>query len=100
MSRSFTIENIKKINGSTVRYTGGRFLSETPSASAKKAFTKAYHHLKASGPLTLKISIRETTQNSLHKIYDYKVTKKAAHVEVEINGETIVYNFTTKIKSI
>lgn len=98
--RSFTIESVKKTNGGSVRYTGGRFISETPSASAKKAFTKAYHHLKATGPLTLKISMRETTQGSLHKTYDYKISRVSEHIEVERNGETVVYNFTTKIKSI
>jgi hypothetical protein len=65
--RSFTIKSIKKLNGSRVNYTGGRFESETPVASARKAFTKAYHHLKAKGPLSLKITIRETTQNSKKK---------------------------------
>lgn len=98
--RSFTIESVKKTNGGSVHYTGGRFISEIPSAAAQKAFTKAYHHLRTTGPLTLKISIRETTQGSLHKTYDYRVTKKAAHVEVERDGKIIVYKFTTKIKSI
>lgn len=100
MSRSFTIESISKTKGGRVNYTGGRFISETPSASAKKAFSKAYHHLNAKGPLSLKIKIRETTQGSAHKTFDYRVTRKAEKVEVERDGEIIVYNFTTKVKSI
>ena len=44
--RSFTIESIKKTSGGRVNYTGGRFIS---AASAKKAFTKAYHHLEHCG---------------------------------------------------
>lgn len=98
--RSFTIESVKKTNGSSVRYTGGRFISDTPSSAARKAFTKAYHHLKISGPMTLKISIRETTQGSLHKTYDYRINKVAENIEVERDGEIIVYKFSTKIKSI
>lgn len=100
MSRSFTIENIKKTKGGRVNYTGGRFISETPAASAKKAFSKAYHHLNAKGPLSLKIKMRETTQGSAHKTFEYRVTRKAEKVEVERDGEVIVYNFITKIKAI
>lgn len=100
MARSFTIESINKTKGGRVNYTGGRFLSDTPAASAKKAFSKAYHHLNAKGPLSLKIKIRETTQGSDHKIFEYRVTRKTERVEVERGGETIVYGFTTKIKAI
>lgn len=100
MSRSFTIENIQKQSGGRINYTGGRFISETPSGAAKKAFSKAYHHINATGPLSLKIKIRETTQGSLHKTYDYRITRKAKNVEVERKGQIITYNFTTKIKSI
>lgn len=100
MSRSFTIESIYRNNGGRINYTDGRFLSETPAGAAKKVFSKAYHSINAKGPLSLKIKIRETTQGSLHKIYQYRVTRKAEKVEVERNGELITYNFTTKIKSI
>ena len=98
--RSFTIEAVKRTSGGSVRYTGGRFISETPNGAAKKAFTKAYHHLKATGALSLKIKMRETTQGSLKKEYEYRVTRKAQTTEVERNGEVIVYHFTTKTKSI
>lgn len=100
MSRSFTIESIQKTKGGRVNYTDGRFISETPAGAAKKAFSKAYHAINAKGPLSLKIKIRETTQGSLHKTYEYRVTRKAEKVEIERGGETIVYNFTTKIKAI
>jgi hypothetical protein len=100
MSRSFTIESIQRSNGTKVNYDGGRFLSETPSGAAQKAFTKAYHHLKASGPMSLKITMRETTQNSLHKEFKYRVTRKSEKTQVERDGIIVTYNFTTKIKSI
>jgi hypothetical protein len=100
MSRSFTIESIQKTKGGRINYTGGRFLSETPIGAARKAFSKAYHSINATGPLSLKVKIRETTQGSMHKTYDYRVTKKSEKVEVERNGTTITYNFTTKVKSI
>jgi hypothetical protein len=99
-SRSFTIETINKYGAGRVNYIGGRFISETPSAAAKKAFTKAYHHLKAKGPMSLKICVRETTADSLKKEYTYRVTKKSEKVEIERDGEIITYNFTTKTKSL
>lgn len=98
--RSFTIETINKYGAGKVNYTGGRFISETPSGAAKKAFTKAYHHLKGKGPMSLKICVRETTQGSLKKEYTYKVTKKSEKVEIEYKNTTVTYNFTTKTKSL
>jgi hypothetical protein len=98
--RSFTIESVQKTGGGSVRYTEGRFMSETPSGACQKAFTKVYHHLKAKGPLSLKITMRETTQGSAKKEYNYRVTRKSHTTEVERNGEIIVYHFITKIKSI
>lgn len=101
MSRSFSIESIKKtIGGSRVNYTGGRFMSDVPGSAAKKAFSKAYHHLNKRGPLSLIISIRETTQGSTHKIFKYRITRKAERTEVERGGELITYNFTTKVKAV
>jgi hypothetical protein len=100
MSRSFTIVSIQRVNGTKVNYDGGRFLSEAPSGAAQKAFTKAYHHVNASGPMSLKITMRETTQNSLHKEFKYRVSRKAQKTQVERNGVIVTYNFTTKIKSI
>lgn len=98
--RSFTIESIKRLNGSKVNYIGGRFESDTPSASAKKAFTKAYHHLKTNGSLSLKITIRETTQNSNKKEYSYKIKRVSEYKQAQRGEQLVVYNFTTKCKSI
>ena len=81
--RSFTIETIKKVQGGTLKYSGGRFLSETPAGAARKAFSKAYHSINATGPLSLKIHIRETTRGSANKIYKYKVTRKSEVNTVE-----------------
>jgi hypothetical protein len=98
--RSFTIESVHRLNGSKINYKDGRFISDIPSAAAKKAFTKVYHHINKKGPLSLKIKIRETTQGSLHKTYEYKVSRVANEVQVERDGKVIVYHFMTKTKSI
>jgi hypothetical protein len=100
MSRSFTIENINRIDGRRINYNGGRFLSDTPSGAAKKAFSKAYHFINETGPLSLKIKIRETTQGSVRKTYEYRITRKVEKNTIERNGEMITYKFTTKVKSI
>lgn len=100
MSRYFTIDNITRTNGSRINYDGGRFVSDTPSGAVKKAFSKAYHHINATGPLSLKLKIRETTQGSAKKTYEYKVSRKAEKTTIERNGVMITYKFTTKVKSI
>lgn len=98
--RSFTIDSIQKYGGGRINYTGGRFISETPSGAARKAFTKAYHYTRGKGPMSCKVTIHETTQGSNKKEYIYKITKKSEKVEVERKGEIITYNFTTKVKSL
>jgi hypothetical protein len=98
--RSFTIESIKKTDGKKVNYRDGRFISETPVGSAKKVFTKAYHHLKSTGTLSLIVKIRETTQGSRKKEYTYKVRRIAEKTEVERDGKIIQYNFITKAKAV
>ncbi len=101
MSRSFTVESVNKLKGNKkVDYSDGRFLSESPSLAAKKAFTKAYHSLNAKGPLTLKIKIRETTQNSARKSYHYKVSRVPEKSQINRDGQLITYHFKTKVKSI
>jgi hypothetical protein len=99
MNRSFTIETVYR-NGSRLRFDGGRFLSSTPSSAARKAFSQAYRYLNAKGRLSLVLHIKETTRNSSGKVFKYRVTKVAEHKEVERDGNTIVYHYTTKVKSL
>lgn len=100
MSRSFTIERVEKVGGGRVNYTGGRYLSESPYEAVRKMFTKVYHHLGKKGALNLKITVYETTQNSLHKTYTYKVRKVRNPTTVEKDGVEITYEFTTKVKAL
>jgi hypothetical protein len=99
MSRTFTIEAIYK-NGHKIRFDGGRYMSDTPSSAARKAFTQAYRHTGAKGKMSLNIHIRETTQNSLHKTYKYKVSRVQNPTEASWVGESVVFNYTTKVKAI
>jgi hypothetical protein len=97
--RSFTVEALYK-SGSKLRTSGGRYISTTPAGAAKKAFSQYYRHHKKSGRFSLEVHIRETTSGSSHKIFKYRVTKVADHNEVERNGETIVYKYSTKIRAL
>ena len=92
--RSFEVSTAH-VNSKNVPYTG-RFISNVPSGAAKKAFSKIYHHLNKSGPLSMKIVMQETTSGSAKKLYSYKVTKVAQKSVVEKGGELITFNFTTK----
>lgn len=99
MSRTFTIEAIYNSSGNRLRYDGGRFISDTPAGAARKAFSHAARTRK-SGRLSLEIHMRETTQGSLHKIYKYKVRRIPNHSEIEHDGTSIVYKFTTKVQAL
>jgi len=99
MSRSFTIVDIEKTNGSKLRYIGGRFMGESPSQVAKKVFSHAFRSCRTKCN-SFKIIICETTQNSRKKEYCYRVTKKNEKIDVERDGEWITFNFTTKVKSL
>ena len=99
MSRSFTIDKIEKLSGGTVRYYDGRYMSETPSAAAKKMFSKAY--AECSGKCnSMKITLHETTSGSNKKKYAYRITRKPQKTVVEIDGQDITFSFKTKVKSI
>ena len=98
--RSFKIDSIHKIAGGVIRYNGGRFISETAAGAAKKMFTKALQHTRTVGPLSLNITMTETTQDSLHKTYIYRVTKKNHHNVVVRDGVEIEYHYTTTAKRI
>lgn len=97
--RSFTIHAVYR-HGKKMQVEGGRYISETASGAARKMFSQIYQDMRPKGRITLEIHVRETTQGSMHKIYKYKVTKKSHPTEVNINGQTIIYKFITKVKSI
>lgn len=97
--RSFTIDAIYK-QGNKTRFSGGRYISSTPSGAARKAFSQAQRHMRHKGRLTLEIHMRETTQGSNKKMFKYKVSKINDSTEIERNGETVVYKYSTKIKAI
>ena len=98
MSRSFTVDSVYHSSGRKLRFKGGRYMSEFPSNAARKAFSKISQSM--SGRVSLEVHIRETTQNSKHKIYKYKITRINKPTEVTIGNQTILHKYITKIKSL
>jgi hypothetical protein len=98
-NRSFTLEKAVR-SGKNLNISGGRYMSTIPANAAKKAFSHVLRQKDFKGRVTMEIHIRETTQNSAHKIYKYKVSKKNQETKVEKNGETILYKYITQTKSI
>jgi hypothetical protein len=100
MSRSFTVEAIYRL-GRKLRLAGGRYISSTPAGAAHKAFSQAYRSMNPGrGRITLEIHIRETTRESNHKTFAYKVSKINQSTEFVINGETVVRHYITKVKAL
>ena len=99
MSRSFTVEVVYH-KGSRLRITGGRYISSTPASAASKAFSQIIRRKGIVGRASLEINIRETTQGSLKKLYRYKVSRVNNSTEQVINGETIIFKYTTKVRAL
>lgn len=99
MQRSFTVDAISRM-GKKLRFSGGRYLSETPAAAAKKAFSQACQAKGIKGPCTMKVYIHETTAGSDKKVYAYKVSRIADRREIQRGDELIVYRYSIKVKSI
>ncbi len=90
--RQFTIH---KINNKTyASETGGRYKSTNPLTAAIKAFSLMLRN-NNSPKISFTISIRETTKNSKHEIYTYKLTRveKQNPVMLKLNNKNIVCKY-------
>ena len=99
MSRSFTIVNIKRTNNDLIDYFNGRFISNSPSLAARKAFTKAYNSLDTKRNLTLIVTMKETTQGSAKKTFSYEISRINEESEVEIDGKLITFSFKMNVRA-
>lgn len=99
--RSFTIA------GSGIGYKGSRFISDGPSAAAKKAGKRLFQLVDNEAKFktfnnkkTLKFIVRETTRGAGRKTYYYIVSreeKKEPLVRV-INGVEVTYKWDYNVK--
>jgi hypothetical protein len=97
---SYTIES------SNIGHDGGRYISKTPLAAAKKVATQLYKLIKTESKYkkysgkSITFTIRKTTSGSNKKVYEYtaKQIKLAKPVEIEINGKKILYKNKIDVK--
>lgn len=95
MDRSFVIESAKTPK-SNLRPHPGRYISKTPNGAVRKMFTT----LSKGKHANLTITCRETTRGSAGKSYTYRVKRINNETVVEINGEDIVFKYSTKTKAL
>ncbi len=102
MSRTFTVEAAHR--GTTnLRVSGGRYISNSPSGAASKAFSQILRNINIKGKVTITIHIRETTQGSKHKTYGYKVSRVPNNTSadwIKSDDQSISFAYTTKVKSL
>lgn len=71
--RSFTIVEIRRSDGTKVRFDGGRYISVQPKSAGKKAVSSALKHKKValdSGATEkFTVVIKETTRTSKHQTF-------------------------------
>jgi hypothetical protein len=89
----------------------GRYVGGTPKQAARKAANKRFIKIRKEQGVealkTIKLYLRESTNNSLKKAYGYKCTPrllenppKRVIIDADGNEKTIVYRFRNKIKKI
>ena len=108
--RSFSIVKIESLIGKKVAIGHGRYLSKSPSGSAKKAFTQAAKIIekckktkakRQDENLRLNVTIVETTRNSIGKKYMYTVFRVPFQQLVlpSANRPAVIYKFEIKALS-
>ena len=76
---------------------GGIYNSLTPVGAAKKAASQLFRQGKTG---TLKISVRETTNGSLKKVFHYNVKREENNtVVLRSDGSSTVYRYKLVAKS-
>ena len=105
--RAFTIVNANKHGGCPTKFglkgKGGRYVSKTPANAARKAFTELCRTKRIRGVCTLIVTIRETTKNSKHKMFSYKLKRNKLStpmIMMEGTDREYVIAYNTTMKSI
>lgn len=95
-----------KVEGSSIGFEGGKFISKTPTSAAKKVSRKLFDLIQKSPEFSkyksdkdVQFIIRESTQGSSHKTYAYegiKVKLSQPVVRVLPNGSEYTIEFEYK----
>jgi hypothetical protein len=97
--RSFTIVSVSNKKGSkSSANAGGRFESSTPASAARKAASRVCRKSKIRGQCTLFVSVKETTQGSAGKVFNYKVKRVVVNEKVNHNGVMVNHKYATFAK--
>jgi hypothetical protein len=92
--RTFTVKS------SGIKKNGGRYISQAPSAAAKKAATKLFKKASASRS-QITFELRETTRGSDNKTFKYtgRRTKLATPKVIEIGGKEVTYSHKISVEA-
>lgn len=106
-TRTFTVTGVSTPKGIEKKKDclGGVFKSKTPMAAAKKASRRICRLCDMTGQCTLIVRIRETTPDSHHKEFVYKIRRMKKETKVTKTGADkkkvkIVFKFVTKATSL
>ena len=103
--RTFTIHSAKHTDGCDTKFANkdytGVYVSRSPAGAASKALTQLCGVKNVKGLCSLYVSMRETTQGSAKKVFNYKVSRVKLKEPVELAGRTIEYkNQVKSVKSL
>lgn len=100
MKRSFTIVDVRRVDGCQTKFANkdytGVYLGSTPAQAAMKTLRRLCDVKRIKGACTLVVTIRETTQESKHKEFTYKIRREKLDDPVVLENRTIEYNTTIK----
>lgn len=106
-ARTFTVTGVTTPKGIAKKRgcLGGIFKSKTPMSAAKKASRRICRVCNMEGNCTLIVRIRETTADSHHKDYVYKIKRtmkdtKVTKTTTDKKKVKIVFKFVTKATSL
>lgn len=106
-SRTFTVTGVSTPKGTEHKKDclGGVFKSSTPMAAAKKASRRICRICGLTGQCTLIVRIKETTADSHHKEYVYKIRRvkketKVTKTSPDKKKVKITFKFSTKATSL
>ena len=98
LNRTFTIHEATTIKGCKTKVPHeSRYHSSNAESAAKKAHTILCGRKRIKGSCTFIITMRETTQGSVKKLYTYKVTRRRLADSVELDNG-VVFDYETIAK--
>ena len=94
--RTFTINNAYHVDGCKTKFSHkdytGRFVKHSAQRAAMNALTELCHVKNIKGQCSLYIEMRETTQGSKHKLYEYHCKRVKKDKPLVIPGRS-TYNY-------